>query len=184
MLDHLGEEVVQEIPDQEIRMLLAIKARRWLHLLDILQDETVRAGEKTLQCTEGPDELPKSLLQFTRVFNGGVACRCFERRWSDQPFHRFFAELGGQKREVGRRRLGLRLIVEGGNVGRSAEGQKLPQFEIVGLELRPVDARQMDLVQIGAVEGLSREDAAVHRQEDGSFIGDTGRIAQPYHLDR
>ena len=56
--------------------------------------------------------------------------------------------------------------------------------EIVRLVLGPVDARQMDQVQVGAAEGLLREDAAVHRQDDGAPIGDAGRVAQPHHLDR
>ena len=69
-------------------------------------------------------------------------------------------------------------------MGRAAERKELPQCEIVGLELRPMDARQMYQVQVGAAEGLGWEDAAVHRQDDGALIGDAGRVAHPHHLDR
>ncbi len=85
---------------------------------------------------------------------------------------------------MGRRRLAVCLVIEGHDVACAPEGKKLPQGEIVRLVLRPVDARQMDQVQVGAAEGLSREDAAVHRQDDGALIGDAGRVAQPHHLYR
>ena len=140
--------------------------------------------KKRFSEAEGPGVPPKLLPQFIGVLYDEAAGRHVERRRSHQPLHRFLAEFGGKEREVGRRRLAVCLVVEGRDVGRAAEGEKLPQGEIVRLVLGPVDARQMDQVQVGAAEGLSREDAAVHRQDDGAPIGDAGRVAQPHHLDR
>jgi len=69
-------------------------------------------------------------------------------------------------------------------VGRAAEGEKLAQRQVVRLELRPVNARHVDQVQIGAAEGPSGEDAAVHRQDHGAMVGDARGIPHADHLDR
>ena len=45
----LREEAVEEIPDEEIRMLLVFKAGGRRHPLDLFQDEAARTGEKALQ---------------------------------------------------------------------------------------------------------------------------------------
>lgn len=85
---------------------------------------------------------------------------------------------------MGRRRLAVCLVIESRDVGAPSEGEKLPQGQIVRLVLGPVEARQVDQVQVGAAEGLLREDAAVHGQDHGAAVGDAGRVAQAHHLDR
>ena len=49
MILQFREEAVEEIPDEEIRMLLVFKAGGRCHPLDLFKDEAVRTGEKALQ---------------------------------------------------------------------------------------------------------------------------------------
>ena len=70
----LPKEAVEEIPDEEVGVLLLFEAGGRREVLDLFEDETVRAGEEAFQRTEGPGALAKLRPDLVGVLQDG-ACR-------------------------------------------------------------------------------------------------------------